>query len=570
MDREHLVRTLRRIDGAGYKAYQDIRGEYDMGTWTLIVDHVQGDPFAAPSRVRARVDMGVADFPPELWKSAERRVALGDLLARGLARALRRQAGGARGSGRSGLIQVDAGGQQVLDRTAVRVSERGVEARLSVGLPAAGRRVLGRQAEEMLTGDLEAAVKATLRARSWTKQVLTDHVLLFEDQNLVRAELERRGLVAFVGNGAVLPRRSGVSDLPLEEGRAVRLVSPPSLEVGIATRHHGEVRGMGIPAGVTLIVGGGFHGKSTLLRALERGVYNHLRGDGREWVVVVEQAMKIRAEDGRAVQGVDIRPFVDNLPLGQDTARFTTDNASGSTSQAASIMEALEAGARVLLLDEDTSATNFMIRDARMQRLVAKEREPITPFIDRVRQLYEEHGVSTVLVMGGAGDYFEVADTVIMMDAYQPREVTAAAREVARLLPSGRQREAAGGLRCGGRRVPLPASLNPLRGERLKVEARGTETIILGHASIDIGAVEQVVDPSQARAIACLLNHCGRYLDGRRALPEVLELAWADLEAGGLEAVALWRGHPGDLARPRLLDTAAALNRLRSLVLATG
>ena len=181
----------------------------------------------------------------------------------------------------------------------------------------------------------------------------------------------------------LLPRRSGVDDRPLEGGGVVPFRSPESLRVVLQAPNAGSVPGMGVPVGVTLVVGGGFHGKSTLLRALEAGVYNHRPGDGRERVVSDPDTVKVRAEDGRAVAGVDISAFIDGLPLGQDTHHFTTPNASGSTSQAATIVEALESGAHALLVDEDTSATNFMLRDRRMQSLVPKDAEPITPFQPR-------------------------------------------------------------------------------------------------------------------------------------------------------------------------------------------
>ena len=101
---------------------------------------------------------------------------------------------------------------------------------------------------------------------------------------------------------------------------------------------------MGIRKGITLIVGGGYHGKSTLLKALEAGVYNHIAGDGREFVITDDTAFKLRAEDGRSITGVDISPFIKNLPNKKDTVHFSTEDASGSTSQAANLMEALESG----------------------------------------------------------------------------------------------------------------------------------------------------------------------------------------------------------------------------------
>ncbi|MBO8141434.1 MAG: ATPase [Firmicutes bacterium] len=564
---EDLRAALRRIDGRGYKAYQDLRGTYRFpGGWELSIDHVQGDPFAAPSRIRARVPAGQAGFPPELWQTRTRRVALCDYVARTAARVIRQMARGRRGSGSSGRIAVDEPGQQVLERTAVVIGPECAELRLSVGLPAQGRRVLGRAAEEMLLEELPRIAAAALYYRALDPHRVRAHVELAEDQEFIRGQLRARGLVAFVGDGAILPRESGVSDRPMDAQRAVPFETPPELAVEFAVPHRGVVRGMGIPAGVTLIAGGGYHGKTTLLRALAFGVYNHVAGDGREWVITDADAVKIRAEDGRRVEGVDISPFINRLPMGRDTRRFSSDDASGSTSQAANIVEALEMGCRVLLIDEDTSATNFMIRDARMQALVAREKEPITPFIDRVRQLYVEHGVSSVLVVGGAGDYLDVADTVIIMDEYRPRDATAVARRIAREYPSGRQPEAAGPFGPVRSRVPLPQTVDPRRSGKPRARHRGVDEIAFGYEDIDLRHIEQIVHPSQTAAIAAALVYLAeRVLDGKISIREAVKRVMAAIDENGLDVISPFQGHPGDYARPRPHEVAAALNRLRTL-----
>jgi predicted ABC-class ATPase len=561
--KDDLRHILNRIDGKGYPAYKDIRGKYEFPGFTLLVDHVQGDPFATPSRLRVRVPQKAAGYPPDTFNKRVRRMALADFLTRAFDAACS-QVSGRRGSGKSGRIAIDRPGQQVLERTSVVVDEESVEARFVVGLPATGRRVLGRQAAVMLCEDLPHIVESALHFSANNRAALYRHIKSVQDADWLRSQLAANGLVAFVADGAVLPRRSGVDDRTLCEG-AIPFQSPASLRVEFHLPNAGPVSGMGIPTGVTLIVGGGYHGKSTLLNALERGVYNHIPGDGRELVVTDEGAVKIRAEDGRAVTGVDISPFIGALPNGADTHRFATTNASGSTSQAANIIEALEAGARVLLVDEDTAATNFMIRDHRMQELIAKEREPITPFIDKVRQLHDEYGVSTILVMGGSGDYFDVADAVIAMDGYVPHDVTDQARAIAQKYRAERYQE--GGDRFGEvtPRVPLAESLDPSKGRReVKISARGVKTILFGTSEIDLTAVEGLVDPSQLNAIGQALYFARQhYMDGHRTLPEILDAVMADIERGGLDV--LDRRSVGDLARFRRYELAAALNRLRTL-----
>jgi predicted ABC-class ATPase len=322
---------------------------------------------------------------------------------------------------------------------------------------------------------------------------------------------------------------------------------------------------MGIPKGVTLIVGGGYHGKSTLLRAIERGVYNHIPGDGREWTVTVPSAVKIRAEDGRFVQKVDISPFIGTLPYGRETASFSTENASGSTSQAANIMEALEVEAKLLLVDEDTSATNFIIRDARMQALVEKSKEPITPFLDRVRNLLEEFEISTVMVMGGAGDYFDVADHIVMMDQYRAYSVTKKAKQISLKFPTRRRSEGEDGFGLLRNRVPLATGFDPSRGKRdVKIDVKGLRTILFGTTVIDLSALEQLVDTSQTRAVAqAILVFARKYALEGLSLCEGLRRLESEIDQKGLDALSAYK--VGNLARARVQEIAFAINRLRTL-----
>lgn len=308
---------------------------------------------------------------------------------------------------------------------------------LEVGFPANGRTINARELEKILFECLPRCVEGALYYQNLDARELRAVADLAEDQQYIRQILPKLGLCAFVADGSVLPRASGVSQQPMKGAVAFR--APRELAVTLELPHRGTLTGMGIRRGVTLIVGGGYHGKSTLLKALELGVYNHVAGDGREYVITDDTAVKIRAEDGRSVRGTDISMFISGLPSGKDTTAFQTEDASGSTSQAANVVESIEAGAAVLLMDEDTSATNFMIRDALMQRVIRREMEPITPLIDRVRELYDRHGISTILVAGSSGAYFHVADTILQMDRYVPRDITAPAKRRPRHFPLPRR-----------------------------------------------------------------------------------------------------------------------------------
>ena len=563
MSDDTLARDLHRIDGQPYPRYKELRGRrYSLAGCALRFEHVQGDPFAAPSRLRVDLPAAALGLPDWARSGRDARRATADFLQRALRPALSRSSGSA-GSGKSGLLEISPAGQEVLERTGVVVDADGsARVRLSAGLPAAGRRILGRAAADLLVRGLHAALRDV--AGRLDLSALRAHVQVVEDQVALRAALRERGLIAFLAEGSVLPRRSGVDARPLPDALPLRV--PDALAVELRAPHAGALRGMGVRAGVTLIVGGGYHGKSTLLQALALGIYDHAPGDGRERCVSAETLATVRAEDGRAVRAVCLTPFIRDLPLGRETRRFDSDDASGSTSQAAAIVEALEAGATGLLIDEDTAATNFMIRDARMRRLVPDDREPITPYIDRVRQLWETRAVSSVLVVGGAGDYLDVADRVIRMDAYQPRDVTDRARQVAAARPLGEAEPCApDDWPPAAPRVPLPDGLDPRRGRRPeRVRAVRTRSIEYGREEIDVSLQYQIVDPAQCRMIGDALLRIARGLcDGRRDLPAILAALDAAIRADGLEALA----EPGfgDRAYARTLEIAAALNRLRSL-----
>lgn len=561
-DYKKLQKIFGMIDGRGYKNYNEIRGSYRFDLFTLEVVHVQRDPFAGPSLIR--VVMDDVTFPGELLSNQGRRIAVGDYIGCEFNRAIKKHVHGRTGSGKSGIVLIDSGGPEILERTSVTINESSLEIRFSVGLPARGRRILGKEARELFIEDLPKIVSDSCCYDHLDAADLKEHVFINEDSDFIRNELKKRGIVAFILDGSVLPRKTGISEEPLKG--AVKFKTPESLLISIKTPNHGIVTGMGIPEGVTLIVGGGYHGKSTLLHAIELGIYNHRYGDGREMVVTDHGAVKIRAEDGRKIENVDISSFIHNPPMEKNTRRFSSENASGSTSQAANIVEAVEVGSKLLLFDEDTSATNFMIRDERMQKLVESEKEPITPFIDRVKELYTDHGVSTILVMGGSGDYFEAADTVIMMDNYLPYDATERAMQIKEEIPINRKTEIKS--RFGyGKRYPLSESIKAMKGRKLKLDSRGKTQVLIGRDVIDLFQVEQLVDSSQTRAISYALHYAAENLmDGRVSMEDLMKQVEKALDINGLDVlVPKGRRYPNNISRPRTFEIAAALNRLRTL-----
>ena len=558
---QSLRSTLDRIDRKGYGAYKDISGPHDFDSFTLFVDRVQRDPFAPPSLIRIRTREN--PFDRGLFETPVRRVAFEDFLTRSVERAIRRTVRGNRGSGGSGRVEIQQASQVVLPRTSMVVTPDYVEARMAVGLPARGRSVDARGAKSVLLEELPEVVRRGLVPAPQggaDREKARLHVEVVEDADHLRARLPELGLVAFVTNGAVLPRESGASDRPLGHG-AVPFESPEEYRVEVNLPNRGAVSGMGVPEGVTLVAGGGFHGKSTLLSALSWGVYDHLPGDGRELVVARDDAVKIRAEDGRSVSGVDISAMIGDLPGGRSTEDFSTPNASGSTSQAANIAEAIEAGTSLLLVDEDTSATNFMIRDERMRELVKSE--PISPFIDLVRPLHRTLGVSTVVVVGGVGDYLDVADRVILLEDYRPSDATPRAREVTEKFPP-RAPLTPSEVRSPRRRVADPSPIDLQRGKRQTARGKGLHTIELGRERVDLSYLEQLAEAGQTEAVARIVGKwvaTGEVRGVRNLLTEAL----VSVAENGLASFGGFRGHPGEMSLPRTQELAAAINRIRAL-----
>ena len=545
-----LRELLSKIDGRGYKAYKDLEGEYSFPDFHLIVDHVQSDPFAPPSACRVFISHSTAKFPAELWENESRKVALEDYLTRCFYEEARRRSGKS-GTGKSGMITIMRPGQKILKRSSMVINGEGIEARFYIGLPAYGRRIAGKEARKIFFNILPEIVRESMIYHSSDYKKMKEHVEVAEDANFIRKNLKKEGLVAFIADGSVLPRKSGVEDEPMKD--AIKFVSPSSLRVSFDCPNR-RIEGMGIREGLTLIVGGAYHGKSTLLEAISMGIYNHIPGDGREFVIAREDAVKIRAEDGRYVANVDISSFISNLPNGMDTRNFSTENASGSTSQAANICEAIEIGSKFLLIDEDTSATNLMLRDRRMQELIPKEKEPITPLIDMLPSLKRE-GISIIMIAGGIGEYFDEADLVLMMDRYVPKDVTEKAKEIAHKFVSKRIREEPGKIRIRERR-PLPETINPTIRGKVKIKADGIDKLRFGMQTIDLGRVEQIVERGQVKAMGDVIYKISKEFS-RKSLRQVM-----DEYEGKFLSILPPRG---EYAEPRKYEVAFAINRLRGM-----
>ena len=559
-----LRSLLNRIDHRGYPAYKDTKGAYQFPGYILSIDHVQGDPFASPSKVSVRVAGRTAGFPQELYGGDHQRIALQDELTRQFGRRAEQFAFKAKGSGKSGLISVSRCTQEVLERTACRIDPKNgdIVLRMEIGFPANGRTINARELEKILFDFVPECVKYALFYKNMDAKRLRAIVDLAEDQHYIREMLPQMGLCAFVANGSVLPRESGISPRPMKGG--VRFQSPKELEVTMDLPHKGKITGMGIRKGITLIVGGGYHGKSTLLKALELGVYDHIAGDGREYVITDNTAVKLRAEDGRSIQKTDISMFINDLPNGKDTVGFCTEDASGSTSQAANVVESIEAGTSLLLIDEDTSATNFMIRDELMQRVIHRDMEPITPFIERIQELYDDYGISTVIVAGSSGAYFHVADTIIQMDRYVPKDITAYAKKAAESYPAVSGPEAPA-KKPDFQRCPR-AGKGFRENDRIKMKTMGREAVMINKETIDLRYVEQITDSEQVTALGYCMRYAQKHImDGRKDLRQIVDELERVMEKGTLAALCESSSSISCMAMPRRQEIFACFDRYRSL-----
>ena len=553
-----LKRELEKIDGRGYKTYKTLEGQYSFEDYILSIDHVQGDPFASPSRIRVIVNSN-NNFPKNLFDEKYKKITICDFLTRLFSKNIYKYGEKVFGSGKSGLIEISKCSQQVIERTSIIINNEKIEARFYVGFPARGRSVLSKELEKILFNIIPNIVKKTLIYNNINIKALNDKLKLLEDQEFIRKQLKDKKLIAFIANNSILPRESGISQKPLKDGK--KFISPKELEVEFNTPNRGLIKGMGIPEGITLIVGGGYHGKSTLLKALELGVYNHIEGDGREFVITDNTALKVRAEDGRAITKTDISLFINNLPNGKDTKKFYTENASGSTSQAANIIEGIESGTKLFLIDEDTSATNFMIRDSVMQQLVSKDKEPITPFIDVARSLYKQKGISTILVAGSSGDFFDIADLVIQMDNYEPYEVTKKAKALSRGITNVNENLK---VDIDFNRVILKGTIESIP-KGVKVKTLGKDGISINKENIDLRAVEQIVDNEQLNTIGAIMKYAENKLMGKNlTLAQIADNITEELKNNliGIENI---KGGYGSFAIVRKQEIMCAYNRYRKI-----
>lgn len=577
-----LYQKIRSLDGKNYGLYKSLSEKsWDFGDFSLEFLHVQGDPYAPASRVMVKANLQMLGYASEWGSSFERRLALSDYLYRRMSSLVQE-----RYPEKDGAIAFDMAGPEMLVRNSLWIDNGELRACLQVRLPGDGRKIQAEAAAEILTMVLPDLVSAGLHCDKSDEAARNAHYQVLADRAIILQELQARKLAAFVPDGAILPRASGISEAPLE--RAIPFESPAELAVTLNVNGR-EIRGMGIPRGVTVITGGAFHGKSTLLQALTRAVYPHIPGDGREGIVIDESALRIGVEDGRSVRGTDLSQFVRNLPGGVSTKTFTTASASGSTSEAANLLEAMEAGSRTFLIDEDSSAVNFMIRDVRVRKLLGDEREPLIPLTDRIREIcygkkdasVEAPAYSFIIVAGACGDYLELADNIIIMANYKAECAKTAGKTCEALASSTEQTaanlppfEAPVCRHFADYIKPLQKGLRPTSTveRQVKVKLAGDYLVQIGFLVSDTSRLVTLANKQQRLGAGfMLLNLCQNAISnndasdiqssGNATITDAIQKLCERIQNVGFRNLP--QGMSREMSLPRAVDIACVLFRLR-------
>lgn len=540
-----MIRSvLERINGRGYKSYKSLVGLSEVVDRVRVtVIKVQGDPFAPPSVVKLEHNTNMPDW------SLQAPVATSDCILRRLRVLLKKFSMKGVGEGNSGVLSVPKLAPIMIRRSSLEVVKTGVGrarivARVHVGLPSRGRRVVSGAAEELL---LERLPKAFTSSVSVGEDKLRRHVETWIEQEHIRARLEDMGLVSFVGDGSILPRRCGGCWEPLED--AVPFESPPSLRVSVDLPTGRSITGMGIRRGLTVVSGPAYHGKTTLIEAVSAGVWNHIPGDGREYVITIRESFVVMSENGRRVTCVDLTPWLSEMPGASNLSCFTTSDASGATSVAATIQESIELGARLLIIDEDNVATNIIHRDYWLEELIG--RKTLHTVADLAPGL-KRAGVSVIVVATGSSELLSRADHVIVMNEYKALDLTHKARQVTA------KKDTSDGVveyrAPRGRRMTASMRLDKAKLRGRMLEVRGADELI------DLRPLVQLEEETQLKTVVeATLRILAK--GGVDTIGSECKDVEAKLARGGFREVVGKEPGPS-LSEARALDIGFLINRM--------
>lgn len=575
---KNLKKLIYSISDQSYQNIQKLRGDFQFPGYIFSFLKIQGSPGANPASIATvKVPIEDSQLPEQFLSSPSNRLAVADFLIRRFNQGIDKFAQQNRGKQGSGSFHIIILGQKMLERDSVLFTEDTVELRFIFSLPAkcSGNQFDAEQAWLMLEQELKAIVDFALYYQKYneeTKNSLGRFLEIQQSRLQIKQYMESNGLCVFINNGASLPRQSGVDDRPAMGAEIKNFQSPEISQIEIPLSANESIKGMAIKEGISCITGGGYHGKSTLLQAILSGVYAHIPDDGREYIVTREDAVFIRAEEGRSICNVDISPFIGPLPNGVKTENFSTENASGSTSQAAAMVEAIEMGSRFLLFDEDSCATNFLIRDELIKKVLDLAKEPINPLITTVRSIWKQHHISMIFVVGGLGIFLQKADTCLLMDNYQCKDITTKVRKELGEIAE----ENGNHLNFSSVRLLLADNFDPsYTNQRLKKELpkrikdlrNAPRQLEYGMDLINLEALPQIVEAPQLLSVGyCLLVlRQAMQEQGGQIQPIDYWLKWLYKKLDQQGMPFLQPDYPGTLSLPRKYEVGAAINRIRSL-----
>ena len=547
-----LEKQLTQINKKGYKTYQQLKNIYQYPTYTLHLDYIQKDPYAKPSKAHITIKQDTHKIPEKLYNTPPRKTALETIITQKFHQETLKHK-----YNHKAKITIPHNNQEILIRNNIEITKEKLTIYFNIGLPANGRRINSQEAQKLLNSILPQIIKNTCNYQKYDKEYLLKTVITNEDATYIRNNLKQKKIVTFIANNSILPRKTGNNDKPLKTAKPFK--TPETLKQEYITNNNTKIIGMGIPEGITIIIGGGYHGKTTLLESIQNGVYNHIYQDGREYTITDKTATKIKAENGRNIEKVNINSFISNTPNNINTKQFTTNNASGSTSQATNLIEAIEAGSKLILIDEDTSATNFMIQDPLMQEIITTQKEPITPLTDQIQNIKKQN-ISIIIVTGGTSQYLKYADTIIQMDNYQAQDIT---QKVKKILTKKKQNYKPIEKKLEyTTRKPAKNCINPYKGRKKVTKNKELNTILFGTEIIDIKDIEQLICHDQAQTISIILDYITKYIDSKTSIKEIILQVDKDIQEKGLNILSK-NNHSLVYVRP--IDIAAAINRIRSL-----
>ena len=564
-NKEELYGKIEQVNLKGHGDLQQLLGDYDFSRYVLKILRIEEPVETQLSMLIVRVPQLIAGFPQDLIQTPVGRTALEDLIARKVADEIEKTASYDTAGISRRRLYFTRPGQKILPRSSLVVTEEYVEARIYFRPPMQDDKIMGSDLKELFFGMLPRIANSALIYCNLHEGEAERCVNSMSDADHIRRLLPTRGWVSFVAEQSHLCRVNHGDTPDMHRTQTLRV--DDALAKSLDLPKAGAVRGFGVPSGLTVILGDAYSGRVELMRAMSAGIYNHVRGDGREQVITVPDAVYLKAEAGRSVRRVDLSAFLrdagdENSPV------FSSPNADVFASEAAATVEALEAGARALLFDESDSSPEFLARDPRLAGLTPPAEQRITPLSAIARRMVDQLGVS-VVVAGTVTvtDFIPVADTVLRIANFKVYDVTKEAKKLVTAVPAPSAPINVASMVERSRSI-VPSSIDPSAGRSdFLIEADDIHSLRFGREKIDLSSVEQLADVDQTRTIGRILYYAKtRYMEEVRPIREILDAIDHDLSSEGLET--LTRTLQGDLARPRRYEIAAALNRLPSLRIA--